>query len=35
MAKNGDLLDFFDEFFIHKNADKSAGGVDVGYLLDR
>jgi hypothetical protein len=25
VAKNGDLLDFFDEFFIHKNADKSRG----------
>ena len=25
MANNGDLLDFFDEFFIHKNADKSRG----------
>jgi hypothetical protein len=25
VAKNGDLLDFFDEFSIHKNADKSRG----------
>jgi hypothetical protein len=25
VAKNGDLLDFFDEFLIHKNADKSRG----------
>jgi hypothetical protein len=25
VAKNGDLLDFFAEFFIHKNADKSRG----------
>jgi len=25
VAKNGDLLDFFDEFFIHKNADKARG----------
>jgi hypothetical protein len=25
VAKNGDLLDFFDEFFIHKNSDKSRG----------
>ena len=25
VAKNGDLLDFFTEFLIHKNADKSRG----------
>jgi hypothetical protein len=25
VAKNGDLLDFFDEFVVHKNADKSRG----------
>jgi BNR/Asp-box repeat len=25
VAKNGDLLDFFDEFLIHKNADQSRG----------
>lgn len=25
VARNGDLLDFFDEFFIHKNAGKSRG----------
>ncbi len=25
VAKNGDLLDFFDEFFIHKNSDKQRG----------
>jgi hypothetical protein len=25
VAKNGDVLDFFDEFFIHKNTDKSRG----------
>ena len=25
VAKNGDLLDFFDEFFIHKNAGKARG----------
>jgi hypothetical protein len=25
VAGNGDLLDFFDEFLIHKNADKSRG----------
>lgn len=25
VAKNGDLLDFFTEFFIHKNADKLRG----------
>jgi hypothetical protein len=25
VAKNGDLLDFFDEFFTHKNADKARG----------
>jgi hypothetical protein len=25
VAKNGDLLDFFDEFFIHKNADQARG----------
>jgi hypothetical protein len=25
VANNGDLLDFFDEFFVHKNADKSRG----------
>jgi hypothetical protein len=25
VAKNGDLLDFFNEFFIHKNSDKMRG----------
>jgi hypothetical protein len=25
VAKNADLLDFFDEFFIHKNSDKQRG----------
>src|SRR6266571_3337276 len=25
VAKNGDLLDLFDEFFIHKNSDKQRG----------
>ncbi len=25
VAKNGDLLDFFTEFFVHKNSDKSRG----------
>jgi hypothetical protein len=25
VAKNGDLLNFFDEFLIHKNADKARG----------
>ena len=25
VAKNGDLLDFFDEFFVHKNSDKMRG----------
>jgi hypothetical protein len=25
VAKNGDLLDFFDEFFIHKNANGARG----------
>jgi hypothetical protein len=25
VANNGDLLDFFDEFFIHKNSDKQQG----------
>jgi hypothetical protein len=25
VAKNGDLLNFFDEFFVHKNADESRG----------
>jgi hypothetical protein len=25
VAKNGDLLDFFDEFFVHKNSDSQRG----------
>src|SRR5262245_3665256 len=25
VAKNGDLLDFFDEFFVHKNSDTQRG----------
>jgi hypothetical protein len=25
VAKNGDLLDFFDEFFVHKNSDQQRG----------
>jgi predicted heme/steroid binding protein len=25
VASNGDLLDFFDEFFVHKNSDKQRG----------
>ena len=25
VGKNGDLLDFFDEFFVHKNSDKMRG----------